>query len=177
MLASLADEPKRLRALGDAVDGPRTTVRDNIDKLLQQELITEDNNRQYHVTTKGILALEAYRNYEQRIDVIERLEPFFRHAPASVLPDSIEWFAEMEIPLYGTDTVAAEQTISETTGTRLPLHPILLRDLGIVISEMNRLGDLAADCADDGQYEFLYAAAPMHVTGGTGGPVNPVAIK
>ncbi len=39
------------------------------------------------------------------------------------------------------------------------------------------LDPLAADCADDGQYTFLYAAAPLNIVGGTGAPVNPLAVK
>ena len=31
--------------------------------------------------------------------------------------------------------------------------------------------------AADGQYTFLYVAAPLKVMKGTGSPVNPVAIK
>jgi len=36
---------------------------------------------------------------------------------------------------------------------------------------------LAQDCAEDGQYEFFYAAAPLKVAKGSGSPVNPLAIK
>lgn len=104
-------------------------------------------------------------------------EPALDEAGITYTPEMAEWFQEMEIPFIGTDNVAAEQTISETTGTRLPFHPVLLRDLGIVICEMTRLGELAADCAEDGQYDFLFAGAPLHVKGGSGGPTNPIAIK
>ena len=37
--------------------------------------------------------------------------------------------------------------------------------------------DEAADCAADGQYTFLYVAAPLKVAKASGSPVNPVAIK
>jgi kynurenine formamidase len=39
------------------------------------------------------------------------------------------------------------------------------------------LEELAADCADDGQWKFLYTAAPLKIVGGSGAPVNPVVIK
>jgi kynurenine formamidase len=104
-------------------------------------------------------------------------EPALDEAGITYTEELVEWFDEKEIPLFGTDTVTAEQTISETTGTRLPLHPVFLRDLGILISEMNDLGDLASDCADDGRYDFLYISAPLHVDGGSGGPVNPIVVK
>jgi hypothetical protein len=39
------------------------------------------------------------------------------------------------------------------------------------------LEPLAEDCAEDRQYRFLYAGAPLKVYRGTGAPVNPVVIK
>jgi kynurenine formamidase len=88
-----------------------------------------------------------------------------------------EWFADADIALYGTDSISAEQVVSEETGTRTPLHPAFIRDLGIPISELNWLQDLADDCAEDGKYEFMYVAAPLKLDGGTGGPINPVVVK
>jgi len=31
--------------------------------------------------------------------------------------------------------------------------------------------------AEDGRWTFLYAAAPLKVVGGSGAPVNPIAIR
>jgi hypothetical protein len=39
------------------------------------------------------------------------------------------------------------------------------------------LEELAADCADDGVYEFLLEASPHPFTNAVGSPVNPVATK
>ena len=52
-----------------------------------------------------------------------------------------------------------------------------MRNLGVVFTEMLWLEALATDCASDGQYAFLYAAAPLKVFGASGAPTNPVAIK
>jgi len=52
-----------------------------------------------------------------------------------------------------------------------------MRNLGVVFTELADLDDLAADCARDRQYTFLYVCAPLKVTGSAVGPVNPVAIK
>ena len=89
----------------------------------------------------------------------------------------VEWFRDMEIPAYCTDTLGFEQTHSETTGITHSLHPAFIRDLGIAGNEISLFGDLAADCADDGKYDFLFVAAPLRIVGGTGGPVNPVVVK
>ena len=92
-------------------------------------------------------------------------------------PAMIRWFHEMEIPSLTVDTIACEQTTSSVSNVFLPLHGALLRDLGIPFNEINWLEDLADDCAKDGQYDFLFVGAPLKIVGGTGSPVNPIAIK
>lgn len=57
------------------------------------------------------------------------------------------------------------------------LHGALMRNLGVVFVEMADLERLAADCAADGVWDFLFAAAPMRVARAAGAPVNPVAVK
>jgi hypothetical protein len=37
--------------------------------------------------------------------------------------------------------------------------------------------ELGEDCAEDGVYEYLFAAPAIPITGGVGSPVNPLAIK
>jgi len=92
-------------------------------------------------------------------------------------PELVRWFQEMEIPNLVTDTMANEVTFDPETGIAIPLHAALMRNLGVTLTEIAWLDDLAADCAADRQYDFLYAAAPLKVVGGTGAPVNPLAIK
>jgi kynurenine formamidase len=116
------------------------------------------------------------------------LERFYEEGPDAIFEDFDEpgltysrelcdWFHETEVPLFATDTIANEQTTSETTGTRIPLHGTLLRDQGVVFNEIVFLDDLAADCATDDKYDFLYVAAPLKIVRATGSPVNPLAIK
>lgn len=100
------------------------------------------------------------------------VEPGLTHSDALV-----NWFADMEIPNLVTDTIANEVTVDPVSGVALPLHNALMRNLGVTLTEIAWLDDLAADCAEDGQYTFLYAAAPLKVVAGTGAPVNPIVIK
>lgn len=91
----------------------------------------------------------------------------------------LNWLHEMEIPALAADNIAVERVMQEIEGevAAIPLHGALMRDLGIVITEIAWLEDLANDSAADGQYSFMYVAAPLKMEGGTGSPVNPVAIK
>jgi kynurenine formamidase len=92
-------------------------------------------------------------------------------------PELVQWFADMEIPNLVTDTIANEVTTDPNTGVALVLHNALMRNLGVTLTEIADLEQLAADCVEDGQYTFLYVAAPLKVAKGSGSPVNPVVIK
>jgi kynurenine formamidase len=89
----------------------------------------------------------------------------------------LEWFQDMEIPNLVTDTIANEVTYEPETGVALPLHCSLMRNLGVTLTEIAWLEDLAEACARDGRWSFLYTAAPLKIVEGTGAPVNPVVIR
>jgi kynurenine formamidase len=92
-------------------------------------------------------------------------------------PDVPKWFQEMEIAALGTDTAGNEFASDPATGIVGALHMCLMRNLGVVFTELLALDLLASDCANDRQYTFLYSAAPLKVVGGTGAPTNPIVIK
>ncbi len=92
-------------------------------------------------------------------------------------PELVRWFHEMEIPSLGSDTLASEQTCHPESGCFVPLHGALMRNLGILFSEINWLEDLAIDCAEDKRYSFLYACTPLKIFGAAGSPINPICVK
>ncbi|MET7991391.1 cyclase family protein [Amycolatopsis sp. NPDC005232] len=92
-------------------------------------------------------------------------------------PELAEWFQSMEIANLATDTIGNEVLIDPRNGTTLLVHCALMRNLGLVFTEICDLRALVADCRADGQWDFLYAAAPLKVVGGTGSPVNPIVVK
>lgn len=107
-------------------------------------------------------------------------EKFFEDFCECGLEYSLElaqWFQEMEIPNLVTDTIANEVTFDQRNGVALVLHNALMRNLGVLFTEICDLEELAAQCAEDGRYTFMYAAAPLRVHRATGSPVNPMAIK
>ena len=59
----------------------------------------------------------------------------------------------------------------------VPLHCILIRDMGMPLAEILDLEGLAADCAADGRWSFMFVAPPLHITHAVGSPVSPIAIK
>jgi hypothetical protein len=57
------------------------------------------------------------------------------------------------------------------------VHTVLIPMLGIPLGEMFALDSLAADCAADGRYEFLFTSAPLNLPSGVASPPNALAIK
>lgn len=92
-------------------------------------------------------------------------------------PELVVWFQQMEIPNLVTDVMANEASYYPGTDIEIPLHSALMRNLGVVFTETTWLEDLAAACAADGRWTFLYTAAPLKVVGASGAPVNPIAIR
>lgn len=89
----------------------------------------------------------------------------------------VEWFRETEIVLLGCDNFTNECFRSVQERETLALHIALMSRLGVLFSEINSLDELAADCASDGQYDFLYCASPLKIVEATGAPFNPLVIK
>ncbi|GGH47219.1 cyclase family protein [Microbacterium album] len=87
------------------------------------------------------------------------------------------WIHEHEIATVATDTWGVEVRPNEFPGSVQPLHQVLLPHVGLLLGEMWDLDILAADCADDGVFEFLLSAPPLPFTGAVGSPVNPIALK
>ena len=85
--------------------------------------------------------------------------------------DGAAWLAQRDVVLVGADQPSVEVN-PFPQGTTAPVHQMLMRDHGIYLAELLDLERLAAD----GRTEFLFVAAPLRLRGGTGSPLNPLAI-
>jgi len=96
-----------------------------------------------------------------------------------------QWLKDARAAAVGMDTRNVEFMPCEPEAAcniglpdwRLPIHVELLRNQGMMIGDLFDLEELAADCAADGVYEFLFVGQPLNILFGTGSPVNPLAIK
>jgi kynurenine formamidase len=90
---------------------------------------------------------------------------------------SIEWLREHDVAAVATDNMTFEVYPGEDPDVFMPVHMIHLRDMGLVQGQNWLLDELAADCAADGQYDFLLVATPVPLTHAVGAPVVPTAVK
>jgi kynurenine formamidase len=87
------------------------------------------------------------------------------------------WCQEKEIAAICSDTWGVEVRPNETKEANQPWHWVVIPAMGLTMGEMFYLKELAGDCAADGIYEFFFCGPPLVITGGTGSPLNPQAIK
>jgi kynurenine formamidase len=92
---------------------------------------------------------------------------------------SVEWMSTHDVAAAFTDTYAYEvfPPSAPDWSDTLAVHMLQIRDMGLIQGQNWDLEALAADCAEDGQYDFLLLAAPEPITGASSSPVNPVAVK
>lgn len=90
------------------------------------------------------------------------------------------WLHGKEVAALITDTWGVEvrpNEIPEAPNLRQHFHRVAIPYMGLLLGEIFDLDVLAADCAADGVWEFLFAGPPLPFTGGVGSPCNPVAVK
>jgi kynurenine formamidase len=87
------------------------------------------------------------------------------------------WLRERDVSAVCSDNWAIEVLPGETPDCVFNVHMVLIRDMGMSLAEILDFEDLAADCAEDGVWDFFFCAPPLKFTRGVGSPINPLAIK
>lgn len=85
---------------------------------------------------------------------------------------ALKWLAEKRILMTGADNFATEAVPGENPARAIEGHQWLL-SRGIYNLENLDLSELAAERV----YEFAFIFAPMKLTGATGAPGNPIAVR
>jgi kynurenine formamidase len=90
---------------------------------------------------------------------------------ASVAP----WLHERGVAMIGSD-YTNDQLPSGIPGVAMPIHQLTLVAMGMPLFDNLDLEDLARTAVEQDRWEFMFVAAPLAVPGGTGAPLNPLAI-
>jgi kynurenine formamidase len=96
-------------------------------------------------------------------------------AEAGLATSGLEWLAEREIAVLGSDG-DSDARPSPVEGIGGPIHVLSVAALGMCLLDNLDLESVSEACAEAGRFEFLIIVAPLIVPGGTGSPVNPIAV-
>jgi len=94
---------------------------------------------------------------------------------AGLHPSAARFLAERRVAALGSDG-NNDTAPSTTEGVAFPIHVLALNAMGIHLLDYLQFGDLVPACEAAERWEFLFVAAPLRIVGGTGSPVNPIAI-
>ena len=90
-------------------------------------------------------------------------------------PTAMPFLAERGVAALGGDG-NSDTAPSSTEGIDFPIHVLALNAMGVHLLDYLQLEDLLAACERAERWEFLFVAAPLRIPGGTGSPLNPLAI-
>jgi kynurenine formamidase len=96
-------------------------------------------------------------------------------AKAGLHPTAMPFVAERGVAALGSDG-NNDTAPSSTEGIGFPIHVLAVAALGIHLLDYLQLEDLRSKCEAARRWQFLLVAAPLRIAGGTGSPLNPVAI-
>jgi kynurenine formamidase len=90
--------------------------------------------------------------------------------------DVARWLHSRRVAFLASDNWGVEVVPAGSPAEEMPLHCVLVRDMGMPLGEMFDLEQLAGRCAAEGRWEFWFSCLPLPITGGVGSPVAPVAV-
>ncbi|MEW1748434.1 cyclase family protein [Streptomyces angustmyceticus] len=96
-------------------------------------------------------------------------------ASAGFHVDAVPLLAERGIALLGADG-DSDVRPSPVDGLHSPVHALALAAMGVPLLDNLDLEALSVAAAETGRFAFLLVVAPLDIPGGTGSPVDPVAV-
>jgi kynurenine formamidase len=94
---------------------------------------------------------------------------------AGLHPTAMPMLAERGVVALGCDG-NSDTAPSTTEGVAFPIHVLALNAMGVLLLDYLQFEDLQRACESARRWEFLCVTAPLWIDGGTGSPVNPLAI-
>jgi kynurenine formamidase len=87
----------------------------------------------------------------------------------------LPWLRKHDVAVLVGD-LASDLMPSPVTGVRMPIHLVTIASFGVPIIDNCDLEPLSRHSELQQRWEFFFVASPLVVPGGTGSPVNPIAI-
>jgi kynurenine formamidase len=91
-------------------------------------------------------------------------------------PECLPWLHARGVAMLGSDGISDAMPGLGVPNWPYPIHQIGITAIGLHLIDNMALGRLAAECARLGRWAFQFVVAPLRIPGGTGCPVNPLAI-
>ena len=94
---------------------------------------------------------------------------------AGLHASTINWLHSRNVAVIGSDGIT-DVIPSGSTDELAPLHKLIIVSLGTTLFDNLDLDELSQIARKHNRWEFLFTTAPLAVKGGTGSPINPIAV-
>jgi kynurenine formamidase len=96
-------------------------------------------------------------------------------AKAGLHPTAMPFVAGRGVAALGSDG-NSDTAPSSTEGEDFPIHVLAINAMGVHLIDYLQFEDVRPECERLGRWDFLFVTAPLRIEGGTGSPVNALAI-
>jgi kynurenine formamidase len=127
-----------------------------------------------HVGEGDLLVVATGRD-ARRAEQRGRFDPI-GDGMAGLHAECLPWLHERGVALLGGDGISDPMPGVGIHEWPFPIHQIGITRIGLMLIDNLRLDDLLDACARAERWEFLLTVGPLRIPGGTGCPVNPVAV-
>ncbi|MBX3485170.1 cyclase family protein [Phenylobacterium sp.] len=106
-----------------------------------------------------------------------RRDRFADQAVPGLDPRVVEWLHARQVAVLGGDGVSDPIPNGRIhRDWAMPIHMLALAGMGLHLLDNLHLEALAQACAELNRWSFQLALAPLPIAGGTGSPLNPIAV-
>jgi kynurenine formamidase len=99
----------------------------------------------------------------------------FENGSAGLDVSCLPWLRSRDVSILASD-LASDVLPSGVEGIKMPIHLGAIVGMGVPILDNCDLERLSVETKKRNRWDFLMTAAPLAVEGGTGSPINPIAI-
>jgi kynurenine formamidase len=98
-------------------------------------------------------------------------------AVAGLEPEVAAWLHQRQAAILGGDGVHDPIPPGQVApGWPMPIHMLGLVAMGLHLLDNLYLEEVASACVEESRWAFLLTLAPLRIPGGTGSPLNPIAL-
>ncbi len=144
------------------------------DLVTLDDLHAAEDAQAVRVGTGDFLVISTGRDARRR-QHHGQLSPFGEGLPG-LHPECLTFLHEREISVLGSDGISDRMPFHTIADWPFPIHQIGITGIGLHLIDNLHLETLAAACREHGRYEFQMIVASLRIRGGTGCPVNPIAV-
>jgi kynurenine formamidase len=142
------------------------------DRVTAEDLTAAETRQAVTVGSGDILVVATGRDARESAGP---LNPFQAGLPG-LDPSCLPWLHDREVAVLAGDGISDSMPARQDPSWPFPIHQVAIAAMGMPLIDNCRLDELLAACHDGDQWSFLLTICPLRLPGGTGCPVNPVAV-